>query len=110
MGKVKNLTRKEVAERNREFAKERALERKKNDRKWLNILRNTKRWNATELGVYREACEDYATQLKAFHAGKIVKGKGKDKTVTIVSHPAEPSFNAIYKKHMRAAGLFKKTA
>lgn len=107
MKKIKNLTRKEVAERNREMAIEKSLQRKKTDRKWFNVLRGQKKWSALELSVYREACEEYAEKLKAFHAGKIVKGKGKNKKVTIVPHPAEPSFNAIYKRHAKAAGLYK---
>ena len=110
MKKRKVLTRKEVAERNRELAQARELERKKRDRKWFNVLRNTKKWNAVELGVYREACEEYATKMKAFEAGRVVKGKGKNKTVSIVPHPPMPSFEAIYKQHAKAAGLFKKTA
>jgi hypothetical protein len=105
-----NFTRKEVAERNKELAIKKSLERKAKDRAWFNILRNSKKLSATELAVYREACEDYAAQLKAFHNGKIVKGKGKNQTVTVVPHPAEPSFNAIYKKYAKAAGLYKKTA
>ena len=108
MKKRKVLTRKEVAERNRELAQAREVERKKRDRKWFNVLRNTKKWNAVELGVYREACEEYATKMKAFEAGRVVKGKNK--TVSIVPHPPMPSFEAIYKQHAKAAGLFKKTA
>ena len=95
----------------KEFAKKMEQERKRKDRKWLNLLRNTKRWNAVELGVYRDACEEYAAQLKSFQNGKRVTGKGKDQTVVImVGHPAEPSFNKIYKKYAKEAGLFKKHA
>lgn len=107
--KISMINRKEVLARCKEMAIAKAMEQKKIDRKWFNLLRNTKKLSAYELGVFREACEEYDTALKAFEAGKIVKGKGDKKTVTIVPHPPEPSFDKIYRKHAKAAGLYKKS-
>lgn len=92
------LTKKEVSERNRKLAEERNLARKKRDMKCSNILRNTQKLSAFDLGVYREACEEYAAAVRAFENGKRVKGKGKGKTVTVVPHPPMPSFKDIHKK------------
>lgn len=97
------LTKKEVSERNRKLAEERNLTRKKRDMKWSNLLRNTQKLNAFELGIYREACEEYAAAVKAFENGKRVKGKGKGKMVTVVPHPPMPSFKDIYKKKTETA-------
>ena len=108
--KIPKINRKEVLARRKEMAIAKAMEQKKIDRKWFNLLRNTKKLSAYELGVFREACEEYDTAIKAFYAGKIVRGKGEKQTVTIVPHPPEPSFDKIYKKHAKAAGLYRKTA
>ena len=111
MKQKKVLTKEQVRKRNRALAKDRELERKKVDRTWFNALKHPKKnWTDLELMVYREACEEYAAKLKAFKSGKIVKGKGKNQTIKIVPHPAEPSFSAIYKSHAKAAGLYRKTA
>lgn len=107
--KISKINREETLARRKEAAIAKSMEQKKIDRKWFNLLRNTKKWSAHELSVFRDACEEYDTALKAFKAGKIVKGKGDKKTVTIVPHPPEPSFDKIYRKHAKAAGLYKKS-
>lgn len=106
---IKNLTYKEVKERNRKLAKERMLEQKRKDRKTFKALQHLKKQSAYELGVHREAAEEYFTQLKQFHGGVVVKGKGKDKTRVVVPHIPEPSFNKIYKAKAKTAGLYRKT-
>ena len=108
--KVSKMDRKEILARKKEATIAKSLEQKKIDRKWFNLLRNTKKLSAYELGVFREACEEYDTAFKAFKAGKVVKGKGDKQTVMIVPHSPEPSFDKIYKKHAKAAGLYRKTA
>lgn len=107
---IKNLTKHEVRERNRKLAQARALEQKKKDMKTFKVLQHLKKQSAYELGVHREAAEEYYAKLKQFHSGIVVKGKGKDKTSVVVPHPPIPSFNKIYKQHAKAAGLYRKTA
>ena len=101
-------TREEILARRKEVAIAAHTARKKKDMKTFNILRNVKKLSAYELGVFKDACEEYETKLKAFKAGVVVKGKGKDKTTLVVPHSPEPSFNKIYKKYAKAAGLYKK--
>lgn len=77
-------------------------ERAYTNAQWAKVLKNQPKWTAEQLMKYQLACEIYAEKLRAFHAGKIVKtsGKGKDRKVTVTitpNHPAEPSFNKIYK-------------
>lgn len=77
-------------------------ERAYTDTQWARVLRNQPKWAGEQLDKYRTACEIYAEKMRAFEAGRIIKtsGKGKDRktTVTIVpNHPAQPSFNKIYK-------------
>jgi hypothetical protein len=105
----KILTKEEVRERNRELAKERMLERKKKDMKSFKTLQHLKKLSAYELGVYREAAEEYYDKLRQFNGGIVVKGKGKDKTQVVVPHIPEPSFKKIYKAKAKAAGLYRKT-
>lgn len=86
----------------KEAAIQQAMERKRKDKKAARVLRNQPRWSATDLFKFQTACEIYAPQMRAFESGKIVKtsGKGKDKKVTVTiapNHPAQPSFNKIYK-------------
>ena len=86
----------------KEAAIQRAVDRKRKDRRAARALRNQPKWSAADLLKFQTACELYAPKMKAFESGKIVKtsGKGKDKktTVTIApNHPAQPSFNEIYK-------------
>ena len=86
----------------KEAAIQQAIERKRKDRKAAKALRNQPKWSTAELFKFQTACEIYAPQMRVFEGGKIVKtsGKGKDRkvTVTIVpNHPAQPSFNKIYK-------------
>ena len=109
MAKKILMTKKEVRERNRELAKERMLETKKKDMKTFKVLQHLKKQSAYELGVHKEAAEEYFTQLKQFHGGVVVKGKGKDKTRVVVPHIPEPSFKKIYKDKAKAAGLYRKT-
>ena len=106
---IKNLTYKEVKERNRKLAKERMLETKKKDMKAFKVLQHLKKQSAYELGVHREAAEEYFEKLRQFHGGVVVKGKGKEKTQVVVPHIPEPSFKKIYKDKAKAAGLYRKT-
>lgn len=76
--------------------KETRAEKVARERKFSKAIRNQKRLTGFELGVYREACEVYAERINAFKAGKIVKGKGKNQTITVKPHPAMPSFKSIY--------------
>lgn len=105
----KVLTEKEVRERNRKLAKARALEQKKKDMKTFKVLQHLKKWNSYELGVFRDAAEEYQTKMNQFKGGIVVKGKGKDKTRVVVPHIPEPSFKKIYKAKAKAAGLYRKT-
>ena len=105
----KVLTEKEVRERNRELARERMLETKKKDMKAFKVLQHLKKESAYELGVHREAAEEYFEKLRQFHGGVVVKGKGKEKTRVVVPHTPEPSFKKIYKAKAKAAGLYRKT-
>ena len=105
----KVLTEKEVRERNRELARKRMLETKKKDMKTFKMLQHLKKQSAYELGVHREAAEEYYDKLKQFHGGVVVKGKGKDKTQVVVPHIPEPSFKKIYNAKAKAAGLYRKT-
>lgn len=105
----KVLTEKEVRERNRELAKARALEQKKKDMKTFKTLQHLKKWNSYELGVFRDASEEYQTKMNQFKGGLVIKGKGKDKTQVVVPHPPQPSFEKIYKEKAKAAGLYRKT-
>ena len=109
MAKKILMTKKEVRERNRELAKERMLETKKKDMKTFKMLQHLEKQSAYELGVYKEAAEEYFEKLKQFHGGVVVKGKGKDKTRVVVPHIPEPSFKKIYKAKATAAGLYRKT-
>ena len=77
-------------------------ERAYTDAQWAKVQKRQPKWTGEQLLKYQRACEIYAEKLNAFKAGKMVKasGKGKDRkvTVTIVpNHPAQPSFNKIYK-------------
>lgn len=77
-------------------------ERMNSDMKWNRVLRNTPKFSASDLGLYRYACEKYAEKMHEFESGKhIVRKKekgGKVKTsVMIKPHPPQPSFNKIYK-------------
>ena len=105
----KVLTQKELKERNRKLAKERAWAQKRKDTKMFKTFQHMKKWNSYELGVFRDAAEEYQTRMKQFEAGIVVKGKGKDKTQVVVPHPPQPSFEKIYKAKAKAAGLYRKT-
>ena len=71
--------------------------RKRSDMKWNRVLRSTPKFTATDLGLYRYACEKYAEKMHEFESGRVVKGKGKNQTILIKPHPPQPSFNKIYK-------------
>lgn len=82
--------------------KKRLIREAYTDAQWVKVQKRQPKWAGGQLFDYQRACEIYAEKLNAFKAGKIVKvhGKGKDRkvTVTIVpNHPAQPSFNKIYK-------------
>ena len=69
---------------------------------WAKVQKRQPKWTGEQLLKYQRACEIYAEKLNSFKAGKMVKasGKGKDRKVTVTitpNHPAEPSFNKIYK-------------
>ena len=76
--------------------------RKRSDMKWNRVLRSTPKFSASDLGLYKYACEKYAEKMHEFESGKhIVRKKekgGKVKTSVIIKpHSPQPSFNKIYK-------------